>query len=90
MTRKTATAARFEYGTRTIRSIPENYWLASMDSWDGAVNHEANALIFAASFEMLAVLENLISDNFGQPSGVYVPALNPARAIVARAKGELS
>jgi len=55
-TRKTATAARYEASTATIRSVPENYWLATMDSWDGAPNHEANAHIMAASFQMLDIL----------------------------------
>lgn len=40
---KTATPWRHEAGSKTIRSVRENYWLATMDSWDGAVNNEANA-----------------------------------------------
>jgi hypothetical protein len=88
MTRKTPTAARFELGTRTIRSVPENYWLASMDSWDGAVDHDATALIFAAGPEMLVELEAPVSGNYGQPHGVTVPALDQARAIIAKAKGQ--
>lgn len=47
---KVPTAARFEPSTRTIRSVPENYWLASMDSWDGAVAHDASARILARAF----------------------------------------
>ncbi len=34
---------KYEEGTKTIRSQKENYWLATMDSWDGAVNNKANA-----------------------------------------------
>jgi hypothetical protein len=40
---------RYEASTKTIRSEPTNYWLATMDSWDGAVNHEANACLIAAA-----------------------------------------
>lgn len=50
------TSARYATATKTIRSVPENYWLASMDSWDGAVDHDAAALVMAASFDMLAAL----------------------------------
>lgn len=38
---------RYEQNTKTIRSIPENYWIASMDSWDGAVDHKANGELIA-------------------------------------------
>jgi hypothetical protein len=38
------TKLKYEPGTKTIRSVPENYWVASVkngkvvfDSWDGAV-----------------------------------------------------
>ena len=34
---------RYEKSTKTIRRVPENHWIASMDSWDGAEDHEANA-----------------------------------------------
>lgn len=34
---------RYEPATKTLRADPENYWLASFDSWDGAVDHEATA-----------------------------------------------
>jgi hypothetical protein len=40
---KTATPWKNESGSKTIRSVKENYWLATMDSWDGAVDNEANA-----------------------------------------------
>ena len=33
----------YEPDTGTIRTKRENYHVASMDSWDGAVNNEANA-----------------------------------------------
>ena len=42
-TKHTPTPWRYEAATKTIRSDPANYWLASMDSWDGAVNHDHNA-----------------------------------------------
>lgn len=34
---------RYEAETKTIRSVPTNYWLATMDSWDGAIDNAANA-----------------------------------------------
>lgn len=50
---------RYEESTKTIRSIPENYWIATMDSWDGAVNHAANSRLIAAAPELLAALKAL-------------------------------
>lgn len=46
---------RYEASTKTIRSVPTNYWLATMDSWDGAVNHEANALLIASAPDLLEI-----------------------------------
>ena len=37
------TKLKYSEGTKTIRTDPENYWFASMNSWDGALDHEANA-----------------------------------------------
>lgn len=50
---------RYEPYTKTIRSQPSNYWLTTMDSWDGAVNNEANARLIAAAPEMLEALEQI-------------------------------
>ena len=44
------TNLRFEPSTRTIRSVPENYWIATVkenktlvfDSWDGAIKGKIN------------------------------------------------
>lgn len=48
---------RFEESTWTIRAVPSNYWLASMDSWDGAVDHDANARLIAAAPDLLTALK---------------------------------
>lgn len=47
----------------------------------------ANFDLMAAAPEMLAALEALVAGNFGQPYAVSVPALDPARAIIAKARG---
>lgn len=47
---------RYEDGTKTIRSVPGNHWIASLDSWDGAIDNEANARLIAAAPEMLEAL----------------------------------
>lgn len=44
---------KYEPETKTIRSSPQNYWLATMDSFDGAVNHDANAQLIAAAPQLL-------------------------------------
>jgi hypothetical protein len=46
---------RYEPETKTIRSEPANYWLATMDSWDGAINNEDNARLMAAAPEMFDI-----------------------------------
>ena len=48
----------YEKETQTIRTIPGNHWIASMNSWDSAVDNEANgALIAAAPTLYKAILE---------------------------------
>lgn len=56
---KVPTAARFEPATLTIRSVPENYWLASANSWDGSVAHAATATALAAGLGFLHQLAAL-------------------------------
>ena len=56
-TQHTAGPWKYEAATKTIRGVPNNYWLATMDSFDGAVNHEANARLIAAAPEMLEALK---------------------------------
>ena len=51
---------KYQRATKTIRSKKENYWIATMDSWDGAVNNEANAKLIAAAPEMKARLEQVL------------------------------
>lgn len=48
---------RYEARTKTIRAFPSNHWIATMDSWDGAVNHEANSHKIAAAPQMLDALQ---------------------------------
>jgi hypothetical protein len=50
---------RYEEATKTIRSVPENYWIATMDSFEGAVNHERNAKLIAAAPVMLDALRSV-------------------------------
>ena len=50
---------RYEANTKTIRSVPSNYWIATMDSWDGAVNHTANAALIAQAPDLLAERDRL-------------------------------
>lgn len=68
--------------TKTIRSKKENYWLATMDSWDGSVNNAANARLISAAPDLLAALEGVIA----KPRCLEMWIR--ARAAVAKAKGE--
>lgn len=47
---------KYEEATKTIRSIPENHWIASMDSFDGSENHTKNANLIALAPELLHML----------------------------------
>ncbi|MCE2892014.1 MAG: hypothetical protein LW848_12960 [Hyphomonadaceae bacterium] len=49
---------------------------------------EANLLLIRAAPDLLAALESLVAKNYGQPQGVTVPALDIARAAIAKATGE--
>lgn len=81
----------FEASTQTIRSVPTNYWLATMDSWDAAVNHKANAHLIAAAPELLAALEALKEwgCTYTGPRDANSPhaLLVAAHAAIAKAKG---
>lgn len=85
----TAGPWRYEAATNTIRSVPANYWLATMDSWDGAISNDANAKLIAAAPELLAALVDalealqIVQDLLPTPS--LLPAINNANAAIAKA-----
>lgn len=51
---------RYEPETKTIRSVPANFWIATLDSWDGAVCHEANAQLIASAPQTAADYKDAI------------------------------
>jgi len=74
----------YSEGTRTIRG-PQNHWLASMDSWDGAIDHAANARLIAAAPDLLAALQDCVAvPNKNRPDEVW----QRARAAIAKATGQ--
>ena len=78
----------YEKATKTIRAKPSNYWIATMDSWDGAVNHEANAQLIAAAPDLLEACEMLLGRLDENCSGTqYIGDI--ARAAIQKARGEL-
>lgn len=73
-------AWRYEASSQTIRSVPENYWIASLDSWDGAVNHALNAYAIERVPQMIAALK---------AAALVVDADSPELALIRDALGEL-
>ena len=53
---------KYEESTKTVRTQKENYWLATVDSWDGAVKDEQpdNGKLMAAAPELLEALCNVL------------------------------
>lgn len=47
MSKHTPTPWRYEPATKTIRAVPANYWIATVNSWDGMVNNEADGEFIA-------------------------------------------
>lgn len=74
---------RYEAGTQTIRSVPANYWIATVDSADGMVNNEANARLIAAAPDLLEALEWLLPG--AEAMGWDI---TKAKAAITKAKGE--
>jgi hypothetical protein len=74
---------RFEESTKTIRSIPANHWIASMNSWDGAENHSANARLIAAAPDLLEALRGLVTTL--ESMAVHPSHYEAARAAIAKA-----
>lgn len=89
----TKTPWRYELGTKTIRSCKENYWLASMDSFDGAINGEANAAFIVRAVnshdELLASLEKAVEILESEPEayGIYKAHHAVFTTAIQKAKG---
>jgi hypothetical protein len=82
---------RYEAATKTIRDNPGNHWIATMDSWDAAVDHAANARLIASAPDLLAMLERVTDELrlLGNLSGMgNNPKVIEARALIAQIKGE--
>jgi hypothetical protein len=47
----------YQPGTKTIRTEKTNYWVATMDSFEGAIDHERNAKLLAAAPTLLAAAQ---------------------------------
>ena len=66
---------RYEPETKTVRSVPQNYWLATMDGFDGAVDNNANARLIAAAPELVDVLQEM-TERYANLERLYFKALN--------------
>ena len=93
----TPTPWRYESETMTIRSVPANYWLATMDSWDSSVSNTTNAAFIVRACnshaDLLAACEAI--DTFFVFFDSHIPpntgggareALRMVKNAIARAK----
>lgn len=77
----------YDEHTKTIRSMPSNYWLASMNSWDGVPDHAANARLIAAAPRLLEATQ-IASQILKDPLvGSKVLALDVLQAAITQATG---
>lgn len=89
-TKHTPTPWAWSASTKTIRSVPTNYWLATMDSFDGAVNNNANAAFIVracnAHDQLVAFVAQVASGNteYDELSAAAAALLE----IIAKAKEE--
>ena len=82
---------RYEESTKTIRSIPENYWIATMDSWDGAVNHAANPRLIAAAPDAHALALHILAfvdDAYFTGHPEWEEIVKEARAVNNKVNGQ--
>ena len=80
---------RYEESTKTIRS-PENYWLATMDSWDGAVDHTANAHLMAAAPEIIEACRlaiQALKNVRAAGETAYLPIIKQGERAINKAEG---
>jgi hypothetical protein len=78
---------RFEQSTMTIRGVPGNHWLASMDSFDGHPNHEANAKLIACAPELLAVAEAVLETLQRKAVvGHFAESIAALQGVIAKAR----
>jgi hypothetical protein len=52
---------KYEAETKTVRLMPQNYWIATLDSIDGAIDHEFFKRLFLAAPTMARLLRSLVS-----------------------------
>lgn len=80
----------YESTTKTIRSTPTNYWLATMDSWDGAVDNEANARLIAVApsmYDALAAIANMQTQETTDFRELAALCISIAKIEIAKAEG---
>ena len=73
---------KYEKATGTIRHAITNHWIATMDSFDGAVNNEANGNLIACAPELFDALRDFYrTGNFDKLNEI-------APILIAKAEGK--
>ena len=91
----TALPWKFEQTTKTIRQIPSNCWIASVDSWDGLVNNNADSefIIRACNshYELLEALKRvkLFYQSYGYDESTGASSYKAICQAIEKAEGSL-
>ncbi len=90
----TPTPWKYEASTKTIRATPANYWIATVDSWDGMVNNEKDGEFIVRAvnhhdrlLKSLAQVLEIVDSGDRITESHYGTEINQWRSLIQAIKG---